>query len=192
MKTFFEDLGKRFGETAEVMSNKASEAVEVQKLKSQIRTLERGNEGDLTELGQIIYERYQAGEDVGEEAAGLCEAIRDREESIEKYRQKISDVKGSFHCEVCGKIVTKEMSYCPYCGEKVPESIYEEEEEESAAEKVADVVEEAAEKVEETAEKAVEAAEEAVEDLAEKVKETAEQVAEKAEEAADKPEEKEE
>ena len=39
MGTFFEDLGKRLGETAETMTNKAGEAMEIQKLKNQIRTL---------------------------------------------------------------------------------------------------------------------------------------------------------
>ena len=39
MRNFLEDLGKRLGETAESMTNKAGEAMEIQKLKSQIRTL---------------------------------------------------------------------------------------------------------------------------------------------------------
>ena len=35
MRTFWEDLSKRIGETAESVSNKAGEAVEIQKLKNQ-------------------------------------------------------------------------------------------------------------------------------------------------------------
>ena len=35
MKDFFEDLGKRIGETAETMTNKAGEAIEIQRLKGQ-------------------------------------------------------------------------------------------------------------------------------------------------------------
>ena len=56
MKDFFEDLGKRLGETAETMSNKAGDAIEIQKLKSQIRSLARGNAVDLMELGKTIYD----------------------------------------------------------------------------------------------------------------------------------------
>ena len=55
MKTFFEDLTKRLGETAELVGNKANEAMEVQRLKNQIRTLERNNEDDLAELGRVLY-----------------------------------------------------------------------------------------------------------------------------------------
>ena len=64
MRDFFEDLGKRIGETAETMTNMAGEAIEIQRLKSQIRTLARGNAVDLMELGKSIYDRYKAGEEV--------------------------------------------------------------------------------------------------------------------------------
>ena len=33
MRDFFEDLGKRIGETAETMTNKAGDAIEIQRLK---------------------------------------------------------------------------------------------------------------------------------------------------------------
>ena len=79
MRDFFEDLGKRIGETAETMTNMAGEAIEIQRLKSQIRTLARGNAVDLMELGKSIYDRYKAGEEVEESAQALCDAIRDRE-----------------------------------------------------------------------------------------------------------------
>ena len=55
MKDFFEDLGKRLSETAEAVTAKAGDAIEIQKLKAQIRELARGNAEDLMELGQSIY-----------------------------------------------------------------------------------------------------------------------------------------
>ena len=51
MKDFFEDLGKRLSETAEAVTAKAGDAIEIQKLKAQIRELARGNAEDLMELG---------------------------------------------------------------------------------------------------------------------------------------------
>ena len=36
MKDFFEDLGKRLSETAEAVTAKAGDAIEIQKLKAQI------------------------------------------------------------------------------------------------------------------------------------------------------------
>lgn len=173
MRNFLEDLGKRLGETAESVTNKAGEAMEIQKLKSQIRTFERENDSDLAELGLAVYDQFKSGTEVGEEAAGLCEAIQSREESIAECLQKISDVKGDSQCEECGKTVGKGMAYCPFCGHKMPEII------EEAAEDFADAaeekVEDAAEAVEEAVETAAGKAEEVVEAAAGKVEEAAEE-----------------
>ncbi|KAI4439911.1 MAG: zinc ribbon domain-containing protein [Ruminococcus sp.] len=172
MRNFLEDLGKRLGETAESMTNKAGEAMEIQKLKSQIRTLERENDSDLAELGLAVYDQFKAGTEVGEEAAGLCEAIQSREESIAECLQKISDVKGDSQCEDCGKTVGKGMAYCPFCGHKMPEIVEE-------------AAQEFAEAAEEKVEEAAEAVEDAVETVAEKTEEAVEAAAEKVEEAAE-------
>ncbi|HIX63730.1 MAG TPA: zinc ribbon domain-containing protein [Candidatus Mediterraneibacter colneyensis] len=152
MKDFFEDLGRRLGETAETVTNKAGDAIEIQRLRSQIRGLARGNAVDLVELGRTIYDRYKAGEEVEENVRGLCDAIRDREESIGEYEKKISRIKGASECPKCGKMVAKDMSFCPYCGEKMefPEDINEAEED---AEDKADQ-EDAEESVKEAAEEA--------------------------------------
>lgn len=119
MKTFFEDLTKRLGETAEFVGNKANEAMEVQRLKNQIRTLERNNEDDLAELGRVLYEKFLNGEELEAEEEALCEAIQDREESIEEYNEQIVELRGDTNCAACGKSIAKGMAYCPYCGEKV-------------------------------------------------------------------------
>lgn len=188
MRNFLEDLGKRLGETAESVSNKVGEEMEIQKLKSQIRTLERENDNDLAELGLAVYDQFKSGTEVGEEAAGLCEAIQSREESIAECMQKISDVKGDSQCEECGKTVGKGMAYCPYCGHKMPEPPAEEEEivedVEDAADAVGDVVEDAADAVEEAAKEAAGAAADIAEAAAEKVEEAAQAVSEEVKEDA--------
>lgn len=212
MRTFWEDLSKRIGETAESVSNKAGEAVEIQKLKSQIRALERGTEEDLIDLGRMVYEYFEAGNLVGSEAEGLCEAIRSRKQSIEDYEKRIIAVRGEFSCKNCGKTISNKMAYCPYCGEKMEAEAAAEDENRQAkdaeadavkakageaAEKAANAVENAAEKVDDLAKKATDKVEDfggrtadKVEDLAEKaavtVENAAEKTVEKAKEAAEK------
>ena len=208
MKDFFEDLGKRIGETAETMTNMAGEAIEIQRLKSQIRTLARGNAVDLMELGKSIYDRYKAGEEVEESAQGLCDAIKDRETTIGEYEKKISKIKGASECSKCGKMVGKDMAFCPYCGEKAgsaDETEYETAESEAAAdeaaddyvgqvkEKMADAAEKAADKADEAAKKVSDMAEKAAAKTgdiagkaAEKTGEMAEKAAEKINDAAEK------
>ena len=121
MKDFFEDLGKRLSETAEAVTAKAGDAIEVQKLKAQIRELARGNAEDLMELGQSIYDRFENGEELDEASKGLCEAIASRKESMEEYENKIEGLKGACECTRCDKMVAKDMAFCPYCGSPVTE-----------------------------------------------------------------------
>lgn len=131
MRDFFEDLGKRLGETAETVTARANEAIEIQKLKGQIRELSRGNAVDLMELGRSIYDRYKNGEELDDTSKGLCDAIKNREGSIEEYEKKISLLKGAGECPKCGKMVARDMAFCPYCGESVvkveEEDIFEDE-----------------------------------------------------------------
>lgn len=179
MKDFFEDLGKRLSETAEVVTSKAGDAIEIQKLKSQVRELSRGNAEDLMELGQSIYDRFVAGEELDEASKGLCEAIASRKESIEEYEKKIEGLKGACECVKCGKMVAKDMAFCPYCGSPVVE---EEDEDIFDPDDFAADVEEAKEAVEEAAEEAVEAVAEAAEEAVDAVEEAVEEAAEETEE----------
>ena len=62
-----EDLGKKLGETAEKVTTKTGEYIEVQKIKNQIRALERSNDRDFADMGKMAYDRFCAGEKVGDE-----------------------------------------------------------------------------------------------------------------------------
>ena len=200
MRTFWEDLSKRIGETAESVSNKAGEAVEIQKLKSQIRVLERGTEEDLIDLGRMVYEYFEAGNLVGSEAEGLCEAIRSRKQSIEDYEKRIIAVRGEFSCKNCGKTISNKMVYCPYCGEKMEAEATAEDENRQAKDAEADVIdyadvmrakaEEAADTVKAKAGEAAENAAEKVDDLAKKATDKVEdfggRTADKVEDLAEK------
>ena len=188
MRDFFEDLGKRIGETAETMTNMAGEAIEIQRLKSQIRTLARGNAVDLMELGKSIYDRYKAGEEVEENAQALCDAIRDRESTIGEYEKKISKIKGASECSKCGKMVGKDMAFCPYAADEAAEDYAGQVKEKmaDAAEKAADKADEAAKKVSDMAEKAAAKTGDIAGKAAAKTGEMAEKAAEKINEAAEK------
>lgn len=191
MGTFWEDLEKKIGETAETVTNKVDEVLEIQKLKNQIRVLERANENDFADLGRMVFEQFADGEIVSAEAAAVCEAIQSRNESISEYEKQIVDVKGDFACGSCGNTVVKGMAYCPYCGEKTPDEFKEKAAEyvDELKEKVADAAEKVADKAEDVAEKAgdmVEKAADKAEDIAEKAGEAVEKAADKVEDLAGK------
>lgn len=93
-KSKLEKFGKVFAETVDEVGKKAEDTIEVQKLKSQINSMKRYNDRDLSDMGKIIYERYKAGEEVGEEFKNFCEEIETREVETEKLENEISRIKG--------------------------------------------------------------------------------------------------
>ena len=159
----FDDLGKKLGETVDNVSTIAGKSIEIQKLKNQVRNLERGNALDIQSLGRMLYQGFLDGAKLEDKPQEICEGIKSREEGIEELLQKISLLKGIRACPVCQKQVAKDMTYCPYCGAQLPplpedEEVEVEEEvvvEEAVAEKDAEE-----EVVEEAIEEAVEAKEE--------------------------------
>ena len=178
MKEFFEDLGKFITETAGNVGKKTEEVMEVQKLKSQIRSLERSNQGDLTDLGKIIYERFRKEEAVDGELEVICEEIRKRRMIIVAFEKKLADMKGVKECENCQELIEKDMKFCPHCGAEVKKEEMPQECEDIFAE--SDVSESA--KMEETTEEVIEDIMEKVADVTkvsvEHVKDAASEIAE--------------
>lgn len=94
MEDFFGKLSKKLGETMEDLEEKAKDTIEVQKIKSQVNTLKRANERDFTDIGKIIYERFEKGEVVDAEFLSFCKGIEKREDKIKECEQEISRIKG--------------------------------------------------------------------------------------------------
>lgn len=196
MKEFFEDLGKFITETAGNVGKKTEEVMEVQKLKSQIRSLERSNQGDLTDLGKIIYERFRKEEAVDGELEVICEEIRKRRMIIVAFEKKLADMKGVKECENCQELIEKDMKFCPHCGaevkkEEMPqecEDIFAESDvsesakmEETTEEVIEDIMEKAADVTKVSVEHVKEAASEIAEDVRESVHEVKEHIKESVE-----------
>lgn len=196
MKEFFEDLGKFITETAGNVGKKTEEVMEVQKLKSQIRSLERSNQGDLTDLGKIIYERFRKEEAVDGELEVICEEIRKRRMIIATFEKKLADMKGVKECENCQELIEKDMKFCPHCGaevkkEEMPqecEDIFAESDvsesakmEETTEEVIEDIMEKAADVTKVSVEHVKDAASEIAEDVRESVHEVKEHIKESVE-----------
>ncbi|MCI8292321.1 MAG: zinc ribbon domain-containing protein [Hespellia sp.] len=179
MRDFLEDLGKKIGETAESFTNKAGEVVEVQRIRSQIRALDRNNERDFHDIGRMVYDKYKDGEAIDTEIVCICEEIEKREATVEEMEQMIADVKGDSSCPECQKPVGKGMSFCPNCGAKIEEA---KEVVEDIVDEVKDTVKDVEEAAAETAEEVKDAVEEKIEDVKEAAKETVEDIKDAVEE----------
>lgn len=139
MNDVFEDLGKKIGETAEAVTNKASEIIELQKIKNQMNTLRKSNSRDFTDLGKMVYAKYKTGGTIDADSMALCEAISERIAKISEFEMSAADVRGAVTCPACKKHVEKGMVYCPYCGDKVPADAWKTEVHEKVKEKAEDI-----------------------------------------------------
>ena len=147
LKGNLENLGKTLSDTAEAVSKKTKEEVEVQKIKSQVRGMERSNERDFQDIGKMIYDKFKKGEVVDTVFIELCEAIEGREQAIEEAGKKVAELKGLDVCPNCKEHVNADVVFCPKCGTKMEEEIIDVEETEDIFEEVVEEVKEIVEEV---------------------------------------------
>lgn len=87
-------VANKTGDVVEVVVNKTEQTLEVQKIKSQVRVMKRNNDRDFRDIGKMIYHKYKEGEEIDEQYVELCEAIAERESSIEDSQIEIARIKG--------------------------------------------------------------------------------------------------
>lgn len=114
----FESFTKKVAETAKAAAKKSSELVEVTKLNMNVGAEESKIEKTYSEIGKVVYQKFDEGEDVGEAFAELCGKIKSYEENIKELKQKILDLKNVKLCSGCGTELAAEVVFCPKCGAK--------------------------------------------------------------------------
>ena len=96
MADFFSVLGKKISDVAEDLGKRTEDTVEIQKIKSNIRSLERANERDFIDIGKMVYDKFHDAEISDIDYITLCEAIEKREEEIERQKEIVKKIKGIF------------------------------------------------------------------------------------------------
>lgn len=117
---FFDGLGETLTRTAKEIGERAEQIYEAQKLRNKISGEERIVDKVMIDMGNLIYRRYESGEELDGELLVLCEEIRQHMNKISEYKGAAADMKGQKICLSCGKSIDKEVSYCPYCGTACP------------------------------------------------------------------------
>lgn len=93
MADFFENLGKRISDVASDVGKRTEDTLEIQKLKSDIRSLKRGNDRDYQDIGKAVYDSYQRGEAVDGDMATLCEAVEQRLNRVKELEEEIDKIR---------------------------------------------------------------------------------------------------
>ena len=81
-KKFFEGLGESLSRTAKELSEKASSVYETQKLRAKISTEEKTIEKLKTDIGNLVYSRYENGDEYEGEQLRLCHEINEHLDKI--------------------------------------------------------------------------------------------------------------
>ena len=117
---FLNDLGKTLSKTAQGIGKKVNIMYETQKLTSMIAGEQKAIEKARGSLGKLVFEKFQAGEHLGEDLKALCQEIIEHMEKIEELKTLSADKKGQKICPKCKKSVDKAAAFCPYCGTPCP------------------------------------------------------------------------
>ena len=94
MADFFEEFGRMVSDVSSDITKKTGDTLEIQKIKSNVRSLKRANERDLADIGRMVYEKFQSGEVSDMDYVTLCEEIEKRDEEIEKQEEEIVKIQG--------------------------------------------------------------------------------------------------
>lgn len=93
MAEFLDSVGKKISEVADELGRKASDTIESQKIKSEIRSLKRANERDFAEIGRMVFEKFQNGELSSTDYITICEAVEKRDEEVSKKEEELTKIR---------------------------------------------------------------------------------------------------
>lgn len=114
---FFSKLGSKITDTTDKVSQKAKDAVELTKLKSQISSEENRIQAAFLEIGKKFFEKNAS--EVSEEFVEDFNIINEAKAKIEAITREIMDIKGTYNCPNCGTEVATSAAFCANCGSKL-------------------------------------------------------------------------
>ena len=88
------ELGKKISDVASDIGKKTEDTIEIQKLKSNIRGLQRANDRDFIDIGRMVYEKFKDGEISDLDYVAMCEAIEKRDRETRRLEEEIERIKG--------------------------------------------------------------------------------------------------
>ncbi|ANF95444.1 zinc ribbon domain-containing protein [Paenibacillus bovis] len=114
------NLLQRLKSGAGKATERAQNAVEVNRMNGHIVDIEREIGVHYLRMGEVFYEGYRAGDMsiAEEEMTELCKACDLLNEEIEEIRTRIAILRNERVCE-CGTVVALDANFCPNCGRKM-------------------------------------------------------------------------
>jgi hypothetical protein len=92
---FAQSAVKKSGEIAQTAAKKSGEVVETTKLNMSINGEEENVRKLYAELGKLYFDSVSSGAPVDSVAEELCDKIREHQENINEFKEKIKHIKES-------------------------------------------------------------------------------------------------
>lgn len=120
MDTFDETLqkAKNIFNTAR---KKTGEAVNVQKLRFDLSSLEGKIDKLYTSLGKLRFSEMNGCEIDNDEVNAIVEEIKEMSLKSEELKAQISELTGKTNCPICGASLPSDARFCSSCGNKITE-----------------------------------------------------------------------
>ncbi len=90
----FNDVTQRVKDVANDIGKKATDTMDITRIRNQIHSLQRDNDRDFIEIGKMVYEKYKSEESIDGDLTDLCGKIADRDAQIEEQQGEIDKIKG--------------------------------------------------------------------------------------------------
>lgn len=117
---FFNTLRQTITDTAEAVSKKTEELVETQKIRSKTISIQRGIDKNYKMLGELVYQRFAAGESMDEEVTEICDLILEQQGELHALKEELATKKNQNCCPNCGNRNPAAAAFCMSCGTKLP------------------------------------------------------------------------
>lgn len=127
--SFFEDFKRGATDAATKAARKTDEISNIVRLNVNVKTGEMKLSGVFEEIGRLFYEAERTGADYTSDIASAIMKADKIKADIENAKKQIAKLRKVTVCVNCGKEISDEVSFCPFCGTK-----YEKQEEECVCE----------------------------------------------------------
>ena len=114
---FFDELSKKAGSIAA----SAQKTANVAKLQHQISQKQSEFDALYHQIGQIYYSCRQRGVQPDESIGALCDRVTALCQEIEGLNNEVDRIRNVRRCAACGKVIDRNVKFCPNCGAKAAE-----------------------------------------------------------------------
>lgn len=104
------------GRAADVAGKKASELAGATRLNLQIFDLNTECEALYKEIGKMVYDLHRGVEVSNEDMDDKLAEVDAKQEKISALREELADMRSVVTCPHCGRVCSREDSFCAGCG----------------------------------------------------------------------------